>query len=149
MIFWSEPRIEIEIVTKKITTMFLNLGKFEPERSYKRGSYEKKKSNLSLTIFNNFVSWFLQMPEVTSTEADGEITALSEKVTSPAERCLEKLREIQARLKKNPPPTMPLVMNTFQELLGRFWYTQFERIKGALLFYIFTDECCTSHYSIL
>ena len=34
---------EIEIATSKTTTMFLNFGKFEPQRSYKHGSYKKKK----------------------------------------------------------------------------------------------------------
>ena len=34
---------ETEIATSKITTMFLNFGKFEPQRSYKHGSYKKKK----------------------------------------------------------------------------------------------------------
>ena len=43
MIFRSEPRKEIEIATNKITTMFLNFGKSEPQRSYKHGSYKKKK----------------------------------------------------------------------------------------------------------
>ena len=44
MISRSEPRKEIEIATSKLTTMFLNLGKSEPQRSYKHGSYKKKKS---------------------------------------------------------------------------------------------------------
>ena len=39
----SEPRKEIEIATNEITTMFLNFGQFEPQRSYKHGSYKKKK----------------------------------------------------------------------------------------------------------
>ena len=43
MLSRSEPREEIEIATNKITTMFLNFGKSEPQRSYKHGSYEKKK----------------------------------------------------------------------------------------------------------
>ena len=43
MIFRSEPRKEIEIATNKITTMFLNFDKSEPQRSYKHGSYQKKK----------------------------------------------------------------------------------------------------------
>ena len=43
MISQSEPRKEIEIATYKITTMFLNFGKSEPQRSYKNGSYKKKK----------------------------------------------------------------------------------------------------------
>ena len=43
MIFRSEPRKEIEIATNKITTMFLNFGKSEPQRSYKHGSYKKKQ----------------------------------------------------------------------------------------------------------
>ena len=43
MISRSEPRKEIEIATNKITTMFLNFGKSEPQRSYKHGSYKKKK----------------------------------------------------------------------------------------------------------
>ena len=44
MISRSEPRKEIEIATNKITTMFLNFDKSEPQRSYKHGSYQKKKS---------------------------------------------------------------------------------------------------------
>ena len=32
----SEPREEIEIATDRITTMFLNFGKSEPQRSYKK-----------------------------------------------------------------------------------------------------------------
>ena len=43
MISRSEPRKEIEIATNKITTMFLNFGKSEPQCSYKHGSYKKKK----------------------------------------------------------------------------------------------------------
>ena len=43
MLSRSEPQKEIEIATSKITTMFLNFGKFEPQRSYKHGSYKKKK----------------------------------------------------------------------------------------------------------
>ena len=43
MISRSEPRKEIEIATNKITTMFLNFGKSEPQRSYKHGSYKKKR----------------------------------------------------------------------------------------------------------
>ena len=43
MLSRSEPQKEIEIVTSKLTTMFLNFGKFEPQRSYKHGSYKKKK----------------------------------------------------------------------------------------------------------
>ena len=45
MLSRSEPQKEIEIATSKITTMFLNFGKFEPQRSYKHGSYKKKKCN--------------------------------------------------------------------------------------------------------
>ena len=43
MLSRSEPQKEIEIATSKITTMFLNFGKFEPQRSYKHGSYKKKR----------------------------------------------------------------------------------------------------------
>ena len=43
MISRSEPRKEIEIATNKITTMFLNFDESEPQRSYKHGSYKKKK----------------------------------------------------------------------------------------------------------
>ena len=43
MLSRSEPREEIEIATSKLTTMFLNFGKSEPQRSYKHGSYKKKK----------------------------------------------------------------------------------------------------------
>ena len=43
MLSRSEPREEIEIATNKITTMFLYFGKSEPQRSYKHGSYKKKK----------------------------------------------------------------------------------------------------------
>ena len=43
MLSRSEPREEIEIATNKITAMFLNFGKSEPQRSYKHGSYKKKK----------------------------------------------------------------------------------------------------------
>ena len=42
MIFRSEPRKEIETDNNKITTMFLNFGNSEPQRSYKYGSYKKK-----------------------------------------------------------------------------------------------------------
>ena len=48
MISRSEPQKEIEIATNKITTMFLNFGKSEPQRSYKHGSYKKKKWPLSI-----------------------------------------------------------------------------------------------------
>ena len=41
MIFRSEPRKEI--ATNKITTMFLNFDESEPQRSYKHGSYKKKR----------------------------------------------------------------------------------------------------------
>ena len=43
MLSRSEPEGEIEIATNKITTMFLYFGKSEPQRSYKHGSYKKKK----------------------------------------------------------------------------------------------------------
>jgi len=43
MLSRSEPQEEIEIATNKITTMFLYLGKSEPQRSYKHGSYKKKR----------------------------------------------------------------------------------------------------------
>ena len=43
MLSRSEPREEIEIATNRITTMFLYFGKSEPQRSYKHGSYKKKK----------------------------------------------------------------------------------------------------------
>ena len=43
MISRSEPQKEIEIATNKITTMFLNFDESEPQRSYKHGSYKKKK----------------------------------------------------------------------------------------------------------
>jgi len=43
MLSRSEPREEIEIATNKITTMFLYFGRSEPQRSYKHGSYKKKK----------------------------------------------------------------------------------------------------------
>ena len=43
MLSRSEPREEIEIATNKITTMFLNFSKSEPQRSYKDGSYKKKR----------------------------------------------------------------------------------------------------------
>ena len=43
MLSRSEPREEIEIAANKIATMFLNFGNTEPERSYKHGSYKKKK----------------------------------------------------------------------------------------------------------
>ena len=39
----SEPPKEIDTATNKITTMFLNFGKSEPQHSYKHGSYKKKK----------------------------------------------------------------------------------------------------------
>ena len=38
-----EPQKEIEIATSEITTMFLNFGKFEPQRFYKHGSYRKTR----------------------------------------------------------------------------------------------------------
>ena len=44
MLSRSEPWGEIEIATNRITTMFLYFGKSEPQRSYKHGSYKKKKS---------------------------------------------------------------------------------------------------------
>ena len=37
MLSRSEPREEIEIATYKITTIFLNFGKSEPQCSYKHG----------------------------------------------------------------------------------------------------------------
>ena len=43
MLSRSEPQEEIEIATNKITTMFLYFGKSEPQRSYKHGSYKKKR----------------------------------------------------------------------------------------------------------
>ena len=43
MLSQPEPQKEIEIATNKITTMFLNFCKSEPQRSYKHGSYKKKK----------------------------------------------------------------------------------------------------------
>ena len=43
MLSRSEPRDEIEIATNRITTMFLYFGKSEPQRSYKHGSYKKKR----------------------------------------------------------------------------------------------------------
>ena len=43
MLSRSEPREEIEIATNKITTMFLYFSKSEPQRSYKHGSYKKKR----------------------------------------------------------------------------------------------------------
>ena len=42
MLSRSEPQKEIEIATNKITTMFINFGKSEPQHSYKHGSYKKK-----------------------------------------------------------------------------------------------------------
>ena len=56
MLSRSEPQKEIEIATSKITTMFLNFGKFEPQRSYKHGSYKK-----ILSLFRGRMSeetWF-------------------------------------------------------------------------------------------
>ena len=43
MLSGSESQKEIDIATSKITTTFLNFGNFEPQRSYKHGSYKKKK----------------------------------------------------------------------------------------------------------
>ena len=43
MLSRSEPQEEIEIATNKITTMFFYFGKSEPQRSFKRGSYKKKR----------------------------------------------------------------------------------------------------------
>ena len=43
MLSRSEPQKEIEIATSEITTMFLNFGKFEPQRFYKHGSYRKTR----------------------------------------------------------------------------------------------------------
>ena len=43
MLSRSEPQEEIEIAANKITTMFLYFGKSEPQRSYKHGSYKKKR----------------------------------------------------------------------------------------------------------
>ena len=43
MLSRSEPQKQIEIATSKITEKFLDFGKFEPQRSYKHGSYKKKK----------------------------------------------------------------------------------------------------------
>jgi len=48
MLSRSEPQEEVEVATNKITTMFLYFGKSEPQRSYKHGSYKKKKSVLAL-----------------------------------------------------------------------------------------------------
>ena len=53
MLSRSEPREEIEIATSKLTTMFLNFGKSEPQRSYKHGSYKKKKVYSPLHIQKN------------------------------------------------------------------------------------------------
>ena len=43
MLSRSEPQEVIEIATNKITTMFLYFGKSEPQRSYKHGSYKRKR----------------------------------------------------------------------------------------------------------
>ena len=50
MLSQSEPREEIEIATNKITTMFLNFGKSEPQRSYKHGFYKEKKCTPPIII---------------------------------------------------------------------------------------------------
>ena len=39
MLSRSEPREETEIATNKITTMFLNFGKSEPQRSYQKKAF--------------------------------------------------------------------------------------------------------------
>ena len=51
MLSRSEPQEEIEIATNKITTMFLYIGKSEPQRSYKHGSYKKKRVYLSVLFY--------------------------------------------------------------------------------------------------
>ena len=65
MISRSEPQKEIEIATNKITTMFLNFGKSEPQRSYKHGSYKKKK------VYPNVITSQLALLSVNSRLSNG------------------------------------------------------------------------------
>jgi len=55
MLSRSEPQEEIEIATNKITTMFLYFGIFEPQCSYKHGSYKKKSV---IVIINDWMYRF-------------------------------------------------------------------------------------------
>ena len=63
MLSRSEPQREIEIATSKLTTMFLNFGKFEPQCSYKHGSYKKKKVYEMKFIFSKFHFCDVKMPK--------------------------------------------------------------------------------------
>ena len=66
------------------------------------------------------------MPDVTSTEADGDFTAPSDRLFLPAEKRLNKLEEIQERHKKNLPSTMSLVMNSALKLFSLHLFQGFD-----------------------